>query len=158
LSYRQRECITVTATHNGQERNVDEKDRLENLRTVLLFSRCSEETLKKILDIATEFEAAAGHVLVERDQPGAGLFVLEEGKLEVQLPHRRLEVGPGEFVGELALLDETSLHTARVSALTPVRALAISRDDFIPLLEDDPHIALSMLRVVAARLARLLRE
>ena len=138
--------------------DVDEKERLDNLRTVPLFSHCSEETLTKILEIATEFEAQAGHVLVERNQPGAGLFVVEEGKLEVQLPHRQLELGAGEFVGELALLDEGSLHTARVSAATRVRALAIARDDFLDLLEADPQIALSMLHVVAARLSRLLRE
>ena len=134
------------------------KERLENLRTVPLFSECSDETLTKILAIATEFEAEKGHVLVERNQPGAGLFVVEEGQLQVQLPHRKVDLGAGEFVGELSLLVENNLHTARVYALTPVRALAIARDDFNDLLGSDPHVALSMLRVVAQRLSDCLRD
>lgn len=137
---------------------MDDKERLDRLRTVPLFSECSEETLRKILEIATEFEAARGHVLVERNQPGAGLFVLEEGSVEVQLPHRKIPLGAGEFVGELSLLDESHLHTARVCATSPVKALAIARDDFLALLEADPHISLSMLRVVATRLSTTLRE
>jgi CRP-like cAMP-binding protein len=137
---------------------LDDKERLDRLRTVPLFSECSEETLRKILEIATEFEAARGHVLVERNQPGAGLFVLEEGSIEVQLPHRRIPLGAGEFVGELSLLDESHLHTARVCAISPVKALAIARDDFLALLQADPHISLSMLRVVATRLSNTLRE
>jgi CRP-like cAMP-binding protein len=137
---------------------LDDKERLDRLRTVPLFSECSEETLRKILEIATEFEAARGHVLVERNQPGAGLFVLEEGSIEVQLPHRKIPLGEGEFVGELSLLDESHLHTARVCATSPVKALAIARDDFLALLQADPHISLSMLRVVATRLSNTLRE
>ena len=135
---------------------MNETDGLSKLRTVPLFSECSDETLRKILEIATEFEAAKGHVLVERNQPGAGLFVIEEGTIEVQLPHRKIELGGGEFVGELSLLDERHLHTARVCATSRVKALAIARDDFLALLDSDPHMAKSMLRVVAARLSDLI--
>jgi CRP-like cAMP-binding protein len=137
---------------------VTDRERLDNLRMVPLFSECSDETLRKILAIATEFDAEKGHVLVERNQPGAGLFVVEEGQIQVQLPHRKIDLGSGEFVGELSLLVENNLHTARVCTLSPVRALAISRDDFVDLLHTDPHIALSMLRVIAQRLSDSLRE
>jgi CRP-like cAMP-binding protein len=141
-----------------KETAVTEQQRMEKLKSVPLFSECSEETLKKILAIATEFDAAKGHVLVERDQPGAGMFVIEEGQIQVQLPHRKIDLGAGDFVGELSLLVENNLHTARVCALTPVRALAISRDDFADLVDGDPHMALSMLRVVAQRLSESLRD
>jgi CRP-like cAMP-binding protein len=134
------------------------EERREKLRSVPLFSGCSDETLTKILDIATEFEAARGHVLVERDEPGTGLFVLEVGSVVVELPQRELSLGEGEFFGELALLDEGSLHSARVAAATPVKALAIRREDFLSLLESEPKIALAMLRVVAGRLTRLIRQ
>lgn len=137
---------------------MNDRERLNKLRTVPLFSQCSEETLRKILEIATEFDAAKGHVLVERNQPGAGMFVIEEGTIQVQLPRRDIELGPGEFVGELSLLDENHLHTARVCATSPVKALAIARDDFLALIENDPHMAMSMLRVVAGRLSKMLRE
>jgi CRP-like cAMP-binding protein len=133
-------------------------ERRDRVRAVPLFAECSDETLNKILEIATEFEAQRGHVLVQRDDAGSGLFVLEEGRVAVELPGRRVELGEGEFFGELALLDEGVLHTARVAAVTPVRALAIARDDFLSLLESEPKIALAMLRVVAARLVRATRR
>jgi CRP-like cAMP-binding protein len=61
-------------------------------------------------------------------------------------------IGPGEFVGELALLTDMP-RLARVRAATPVRALAINRSAFAALLEEEPRIAVVMLPVLARRLA-----
>jgi CRP-like cAMP-binding protein len=83
--------------------------------------------------------------------PGAGLFVLEQGTLSVELPGGAAELGPGEFVGDLALLTDAP-HTARVWASTDVRCLAISRRDFAELLEAHPRVAVDMLPVLARRL------
>ena len=112
-----------------------------------------DHTLGLLADVATEFEVAAGHVLVERGQEGAGMFVLVEGSVIVDLPAgRTIERGPGEFFGELALLGGGP-RTARVHAATPVRCLAIGRKDFDRLLETEPRIAVAMLPVLARRLA-----
>jgi len=123
------------------------------LRTIPLFGGLDDEALAAIADVATEFEAAAGHVLVERGQEGAGMFVLEEGTVAVDLPGgRSLRRGAGEFFGELALLGGGP-RSARVHATTPVRCLAIGRRDFAELLEREPRIAVAMLPVLAQRLA-----
>jgi CRP-like cAMP-binding protein len=91
-------------------------------------------------------------VLIEVGQPGTGLFVLEEGELTVDLPGgREIHLGPGEFVGELALLTDHP-RTARVRAATEVRCLAISRMDLTELLDEQPRIAVAMLGTLAARL------
>lgn len=129
------------------------EDRLTNLRAVPIFSGLRVETLEQILDYATDFEAEAGHVLVQPNQPGAGLFVIEEGAVTVELKGRKIELGEGEFFGELALLDENAVHSGRVCAATPLRCLAIDRDRFDELLENEPSIAKTMLRVLAHRLA-----
>jgi len=122
------------------------------LREIPLFVGLDETALAAIADVATEFEAAAGHVLVERGQEGTGMFVLEEGTVAVELPGgRSLERGPGEFFGELALLGGGP-RTARVHAVSPVRCLAIGRSDFAELLEREPRIAVAMLPVLARRL------
>jgi CRP-like cAMP-binding protein len=63
-----------------------------------------------------------------------------------------IQVGPGEFVGELALLVPEATRSARVRAKTDVRCLAIFAGDFGQLLEDEPRIAVAMLPVLAERL------
>jgi CRP-like cAMP-binding protein len=84
--------------------------------------------------------------------PGTGLFVIEEGEVVVDLTSRRVELGPGEFVGELALLTD-SAHTGRAIARTRVKAVALDRDEFSELLHSEPSMALAMLSTLARRLA-----
>lgn len=126
---------------------------IESLRSVPLFEPLSDTTLQRILDSANEFEAQPGHVLVAPNQPGAGLFVIEEGKVTVDLRGREIELGPGEFFGELALLDEGAVHSGRVCAATNVKCLAIGRDDFAELMDSEPRLVRAMLKVLARRLA-----
>jgi CRP-like cAMP-binding protein len=128
------------------------RDRVENLRSIPLFAYLSDAALERILECATEFEVGKEHVLVPPNQPGAGLFIIEDGTVAVELRDRTLERGQGEFFGELALLDEGGLRSARVRTLTPARCLAISRDDFNRLLEDDHQMTLALLRELARRL------
>ncbi|MGH8913877.1 MAG: Crp/Fnr family transcriptional regulator [Acidimicrobiia bacterium] len=106
--------------------------------------------------MATEFTAPAGHVLVERGFPGLGMFILESGRVAVELPDgRRVELGPGEFFGELSLITDRD-RSARVHALSEVTCVALSREEFANLIEAQPRIAASMLPIVAGRLADLI--
>jgi CRP-like cAMP-binding protein len=127
--------------------------RAERLRSVPVFSDLSDSAIHRILDLSTEFEVGPGHVLVQANQPGTGLFVIEQGAVTVELRHHRIQLAEGECFGELALLNEDAVHTGRVSAATPLRCIAISRDDFDRLLDEEPQIARSLLRVLARRLA-----
>jgi voltage-gated potassium channel len=125
---------------------------VETLRSIPLFSELSDHALARVTELSNEFEAPAGWVLVEVGQPGSGMFVLEEGTVEVQTPTgRSWEYGPGEFFGELALLTDHP-RNARVRATTPVKCLAISRGDFQKLLEEEPEIAVAMLPKLAQRI------
>lgn len=130
---------------------MSEQDRLEKLRSVSLFAEVGEDGLKRILDCATEFDAPAGQVLAEFRMAGAGLFVIEEGTVVVEVPGHPIELGPGEAFGELSLLTDHD-RAARVRAKTPIRCLAISRHEFQPILESEPRLAIAMLRSLAKRL------
>jgi CRP/FNR family cyclic AMP-dependent transcriptional regulator len=124
---------------------------VEKLRQIPFFADLHDHTLKRIAELSNEFEAPAGWVLVEVGQPGSGMFVLEEGTVEVHTPDgREWELGAGEFFGELALLTDHP-RNARIRAKTPVRCLAISRTDFAKLLEEEPDIAVAMLPKIAER-------
>lgn len=125
---------------------------LATLRSIPLFAVLDDRALERVAAIATDIEVPAGQVIIEREQPGAGMFVIEEGRVAVELPSRTVEFGPGDFVGELSLLVDSGTRVARVRAATDVRCLAVSRVDFQRLLEDEPRIAVPMLRALAQRL------
>jgi CRP-like cAMP-binding protein len=63
-----------------------------------------------------------------------------------------VELGAGEFIGELSLLTDHVERSARVRATTDVSCLAIGRAEFAGLLEQHPQIAVSMLSGLARRL------
>jgi CRP-like cAMP-binding protein len=128
-------------------------DRVELVRKVPMFAELGDDEMTRVADLATEFEVPAGFVLIERGQPGSGMFIITEGTVAVELPQGPVEIGPGEFVGELPLLAEGITRIARVRAKTPVKGLAISRMAFSELLERQPRVAVRMLPVLARRLA-----
>ena len=128
---------------------------LDRLRAQPLFAALGDEALRRVAEISVEIDFPAGQTLVHAGDPGAGMFVIEAGTVVVEARgENMIELGPGEFVGELALLVPESTRSARVRATSHVRALAIAGGDFRELLEDEPRIALAMLPVVAERLWR----
>jgi CRP-like cAMP-binding protein len=131
---------------------VSAEERLARLRQVPIFAGLDDGVLARILGVSVELECPAGQVLARANDPGAGMFVLEEGTVVVEAPGRTIELGPGEFFGELSLLVPESTRVARVRAKTQVRCIAVNRLDFEELLEDEPRVALAMLPVVARRL------
>ena len=134
-----------------------ERERLASLASIPLFADLPPDAVRDLVKRVTEFEVESGHVLVQPNQPGMGLFVIEDGRAVVELPQCTIELGPGEFFGELALLDRDAVHVGRVCAATRLKCLALRRDDFEELLQSQPKMAISMLRVLARRLAAAAR-
>ena len=128
----------------------------DKLCTVPLFAELERDHVHAIARLVEQFEVDAGYVLIHAGAVGSGMFLIEEGSVTVSIPDREIELGPGEIVGELSLLDERAKHVSRVRTKTPVKGYAISRDAFNQLLHDEPRIALPMLRVLASRLVNVL--
>jgi sigma-B regulation protein RsbU (phosphoserine phosphatase) len=99
----------------------------------------------------------AGHVVFEDNAPGDTLYIIESGRVQVSKrlengqEHVFAELGPNEFFGEMALLEEKP-RSARVSTLTPASLLAMPRDTFNNLIEQHPAVAANFLKVISARL------
>jgi len=91
--------------------------------------------------VGAETAVAARHVLIERGQPGTGLYVIREGTVRVEAPERTRELGPGACVGERALLSTEGVRTARVVAVSDCRVLAVDRAEFDRLCADNPGLA-----------------
>jgi CRP-like cAMP-binding protein len=99
------------------------------------------DDLRLLETVGAEAEVAAGNVLIERGQHGAGLYVILEGTVIVEAPEGTREIGAGAFIGERALLSADGLRTARVRANSDVRVLAVDRTGFERLCADDPGFA-----------------
>ena len=128
-------------------------DRADLVRRIPMFVELDDDEMAWVAGLATEFEVPAGFVLIEHGQPGSGMFIVTDGIVSIELPRGAIERGPGEFVGELALLADGFLRVARVRAKTAVEGLAISRMAFSELLQREPRVAVKMLPVLAMRLA-----
>ncbi len=128
--------------------------RIAALKRSSIFAELDEPFLARLAESMTRVELPAGHVLIEARMPGAGLYVIEEGAVTVQpLVGDTRELGPGEIVGEIALLTPDGTRTARVQASTPLRCLALDRASFQRALEEEPALTVALLQIVAERLS-----
>ena len=133
-------------------------DAIGQLRGIPIFSQLDDQALAHVASIAGRLDVPKGSVLIERDQPGSGMFVILDGTVGVELRGRTVAVGPNEFIGELSLLTDHAQRSARVRATTDVSCLTISRSDFAGLLEQHPRIAVPMLSELARRLQDMIEH
>lgn len=125
--------------------------RVELLRGLPLFELCSKRDLRRIAAIAVERELGVGTDLIHEGEPADEFYVVVEGEVDIRRRGRRIaRLGPGSFVGEIALLSR-SPRTATVQAATPLRVLAIAGRDFVSLLDALPELWLKVARTLADR-------
>lgn len=124
----------------------------ERVERLALFDGVSREQLDALAAAASERDAPAGAVLVERDHPASGMFVLEEGRAVVELGGRQLELAPGDVFGEIALVGLSGARTARVRALTDARCLCFPRADVERVLDAEPEVAERLRALAESRL------
>jgi len=126
--------------------------KIELLKRVPLFAGCSKKELEGIARIADEIDFTPGKTLIKEGSPGREFFVLAEGTAEISRKGRKVDsAGPGDFFGEMALLADQP-RNATVTTTSSVDALVVSARSFRALVEDNPLIALKVMRAVADRL------
>jgi CRP/FNR family transcriptional regulator, cyclic AMP receptor protein len=122
------------------------------LAQVPLLEGLSRRHLKQIAEHADEISFRRGETIVEADQPGGSFFVIVEGEVRVVRGDRTIaRAGPGEFFGEISLLDGGP-RTASVVAETPVVAIRLFKASFDKVIRQEPRVAGKILAVVARRL------
>ena len=125
---------------------------MEELAKVPLFSDCSNRDLQTISRVVKDIDHRAGTVIAREGEPGVGLFVIVEGETEVTIGgKKKATLGPGEFFGEIALLDGGP-RTATVTAITDVKLLGLTEWVFRGLMQEHPSIAIKTLQQMAGRL------
>jgi CRP/FNR family cyclic AMP-dependent transcriptional regulator len=122
------------------------------LAQVPLFEGLSRRHLKQIAEHADEISFREREVIVEADRPGGSFFVIVEGEVKVLQKGRVIgRAGPGEFFGEISLLDGGP-RSATVVADTPVVAIRLFKSSFDRVIKQEPKVAAKILAVVARRL------
>jgi CRP/FNR family cyclic AMP-dependent transcriptional regulator len=136
-------------------RAMEKDQKLQLLRAVPLFSACSKASLAQIARLVDEVALPAGRVLTQQGRYGNEFFVIVEGKVRIERDGRRIDVeGPGDFLGEIALLDHRP-RTATAICETPCRLLVLAHREFHALLGTSPAISNAVLKALAVRLRNL---
>ncbi len=127
-------------------------EKAEMLRRVELFAVLPPDVLAAAADEAVEVQFPAGRPIVRQGEVGTGLFVLTSGRARVVRDGDQIaELGPGDFFGELSVIDQEP-RIAQVVAEEPVICLALASWDFEKVLTQAPQATLTLLRTVTRRL------
>ncbi len=113
----------------------------ERLKGVPLFAGLSKKDRERVATWADEVDLGSGTCLVEQGEFAHEFFVLEEGTADVVVDGKRVDgLGPGDFFGEIALL-ETERRVASVVATAPCRAIVMHARAFGSMEQTMPEVA-----------------
>lgn len=120
-----------------------------------LFADLDAAGMDTIAQRAIEVSFEDGNVIARQGDIGTGFFVIATGAVRVVRDgHQIAHLGPGEFFGELSVLDGRP-RTAQVIADGSTTCLALATWDFEAVVAEQPAVALAILRVLAKRLRDL---
>ena len=133
--------------------------RLQLLKNVVLFKDLSMRELAMVNSMMHERRYIADEVIFDEGGEGQGLFLVLSGRVKITLPANvdqvLIELGPGAFFGEVALLD-SSIRTAQARAIEDSQIVALFRTEFYSLIDTHSFIAsrisFQLAKVLAARL------
>ena len=130
---------------------------------VPLFAGLGRSHLREISGMLQRQTYAPGRKVFEQGQPGLGLYILVSGEVEISQEDEDgcrpvlSRVHPGEFFGELALLDDAP-RTATATAIEETELVVFFRTSLLTLAEERPHVGVEALmhlsQIVAERLRR----
>ncbi len=152
----------ATSTKSAPKSPAHKKPGVRLLSKVPLFAGLSQTHLRALAQLAEEVRYSAGRMIVRTGTPGVAFYVVVEGQAKVvrgtiASAKGTWTLGPGDFFGELALLDGGP-RTASVVAETPLMTVRIERGPFRQMLKSEPDIALKLLEGMAARTRGLMAQ
>jgi CRP-like cAMP-binding protein len=132
--------------------------RTQLLASVELFRGLGPEELAAVADRMVEVDFAEDRMIVRQGEVGTGFFLIATGLARVVRDGETIaRLGPGDFFGELSVLDGEP-RMATVVTDTTTTCLAIASWDFEALLEAQPRLAILILKGVARRLRAVSEE
>jgi voltage-gated potassium channel len=139
---------------DGTEDDVDH-DRLKQFP---LFRDLPHRDLEKLGRWADEIDVPSGKHLMDQGAFPHEFMLISEGNAEVLVDDAKVaDLGPGDFFGEIALLEEHR-RTATVTATTPLRIVVMHERDFRAMEDDMPEVAAKIRSVMDERRQRTAQE
>jgi CRP-like cAMP-binding protein len=130
-------------------------EKLDLLHSIPLFASFDRRHLERLGMLTEEVDVPPGKVLMRQGEHGDDLMVVVSGGVGVERDGERIRfLGPGEFFGEIALI-ERGPRSATVTAEAPTRLLVVNHRDFHALMEEFPEVAAQVLLTLAHRLRAL---
>ena len=138
---------------------IDQRMKRDALLASAFFRSMQPDEIDAILAFATERRVARGTMLMSKGDPGSSLMAVLAGRLRIGSTSADGKevtlnvIGPGEIVGEIALLDGKP-RSADVTAIEDTTVLVIERNRFLPFVLGNQALAERMLVVLCDRLRR----
>jgi CRP/FNR family transcriptional regulator, cyclic AMP receptor protein len=155
-----REPPLPVARHAKEESVIDYALAVDSLRRCALFAHTDDARLTALAELMRRRRYRRNEVIFHQDDVGDSLHVVASGAVKIVLPSAEGDeaiiatLKPGDFFGELALLDGSPRSTT-ATALEQTETLALPRDEFQRLLATDPALVTALLRALAGELRRL---
>src|SRR4051812_4869279 len=130
-------------------------DGAERLAKVELFEGFSPAELQRVAELVDEVDAEAGAILTEQGKPGQECYIVLEGEAAFEVGgERKGSIGPGEPIGEMALIDNRP-RSGTVRALTPMKLLGLDAKRFRTMLDEMPKANRAIMSKLTERLRQL---
>lgn len=128
----------------------------EELKAFKLFSEVETADLEQLGRVMKTRTYPAGAVLFRKDDPGDAMFLVRSGRIRIFITDAQGNeitfryYGPGQLVGEFALIDEKP-RSASADAAEALEVLVLEREDFLTFLRQRPMLGVAMMRTLAER-------
>jgi CRP-like cAMP-binding protein len=134
---------------------VADNPKLDLLRRVPLFTQCRGNSLELIGRLADEVDVPDNHTLMRQGSLAQEFFLIVDGRVRIERDGQTVNtLGPGDFLGEIALLSE-GRRTATAVTEGPAKLLVITHRGFHSLLDSSASIRTAILNGLAGRLQSL---
>jgi voltage-gated potassium channel len=117
---------------------------------VPLFGELDASEIAEIMRYLRAQSAPIGQRIVRRGEIAQSMYFIAAGEVTVELPHKQVKLGEGQFFGEVALLRRTR-RTATVRASQPTKLLVLDAGDLHLLMERNPELGKRIEQVVQER-------
>jgi CRP-like cAMP-binding protein len=125
---------------------------VEVLQRVRLFADLDAAEIEQISRLFKPRTFPAGETVIKEGSGGAAFYVIESGEADVTIRGEpRTKLGPGDYFGEIALLDEGA-RIATVKAVTELECYGLTLWEFRPLVEENGVIGWKLLQTLAREL------
>jgi CRP/FNR family transcriptional regulator, cyclic AMP receptor protein len=123
------------------------------LRRVPLFNDLDKKELETLARSFKDRTFSDGQTIAQEGTGGVGFFVIESGEASVSVGgDEKRKLGPGDYFGEIALIDADALRTATITADSELKCWGLTAWEFRPLVETHAPIAWALLKTMATRL------